>query len=354
MRIIKILIIFLVFGYFSFYGDPLKKTIIPLDINKTDPIFKTASDIRILGDYILLVENFKHRILKYKLGDKLAFKQQLGQRGLGPGDLNLPVRLSIAQAKVAVRDSLGYSIFDSTGKFQKRFRIFSNSSSFVFWDNKVYCVVQSPSLKHLIEVYSDTGKKLADIGKKYLSIEHLYKKTEKRNKPHLVDYYFYSNLILVDQKGVYYLDMKFAQVLKFDKTGKQIFHKDIASFFGKEGNAIKQKNTEISNDRLPINRGRIQQYKFFEDARLVGDNIYLFCYDDREYKKIIDTPRVKYNLNIRVLNKDTLKLVNQFVIPVDRKKERMYCFDVIEKNGKPVFYIATSNTEYDNFLAEYK
>jgi hypothetical protein len=335
-----------------------QKKIIQIDIRENDPVYKTASDIKVLDNKLYVLDNFGHHVIIYHIGNRLNFDKQFGRRGQGPGDFSLPAYMSVFDSTIAVKDGIGFSFFSKDGVFLKKFRTFSTTVAFAYHNNHIYCVVINPNKHHLIEVYEDTGKRIGNIGKKYLDLSKIFQnsKLKHRLRPYKVDAYFYSNRIAVDGNIVYYFDRKLGSVITFNPDGAPSKIKDISPYFGKAGKAIVEKNREFTVKWIPVLEGnRVLTYLLFESVRLVGNNIYIFGEADFFHKLMMNENRDRYVMRIRVLDKHSLELKKEYEIPVDRLKDgRIYSKDVVEIEGKPVFYFAMSNEEYEHYIAEYR
>jgi len=129
-------------------------------------IFKSGNLMYLYNKQMYFTDNYNHRILKYDLleNNKLKFSKIIGKKGQGPGDFNLPTKISIWNNTIAVRDEIGFSFFDTDGKYLDKFRFFLLHNDFTFTNNKIYYLNSNIDKKHLFEVYSREGRKLLIFG----------------------------------------------------------------------------------------------------------------------------------------------------------------------------------------------
>ena len=128
------------------------------------PVFKNISDMKIIEDQLLLVDNFGSKIFSFDLTSDAKVFKTIGRKGLGPGDLNLPTFIEINDNKIVVIDNIAFSIFDLKGKFLGKFRLFAPVISFTCLNSYIYCLEANPSKQHLISVYDYHGKKIHEFG----------------------------------------------------------------------------------------------------------------------------------------------------------------------------------------------
>jgi hypothetical protein len=201
----------------------------------------------------------------------------------------------------------------------------------------------------LIEVYSTEGKKLSCFGKKFLKIDY---DKNRRHGPYFVDRYFYSNIIVSDGFYIYFFNKLFGKVIKFDMEGNKVLEKDIYSFFGDVGRAIFEKNMDVLKKRIEVKKGRFKTFFIFNFVSLVDDNLYLFSRPDLHPDKIPGKSAQDKIIKITVLNKDNLKLLNNYIIKINSNMYQFYSQRVVKSKDKLVVYILISDDE-KNGIAEY-
>ena len=118
---------------------------------KQESFFKNIADMDIYKDLLFIVDNKDYRVLKFKINkDRFAYQTSIGRLGQGPGDLELPIRLSIWNDILAIHDQQGISFFDIAGNFRTKFRLFSGGISFLFLNERIYHVAANPTQSDLL------------------------------------------------------------------------------------------------------------------------------------------------------------------------------------------------------------
>lgn len=161
----------------------------------------------------------------YKLGPDSKCKLKVGTRGVGPGDLYMPVLMKVDNNKVIVRDQTAWSIFDLNGKFLSRFRTFNSIIAFDAHKDKIYMVENFNEAKgydknrKFFTVYSLDGKKLESFGEPpYVPNYSLYKKEPASS--------IYSDAhvgkIICTDNCIFFISERFGEIYKYDYKGKLI------------------------------------------------------------------------------------------------------------------------------------
>jgi hypothetical protein len=327
-----------------------------LSMRQLEPIdaghyFKMPSDIVAFEDTIYITDNFKHKLLVYDLSSDLHFSKVIGQPGQGPGDLNLPIELSIWENMIAVKDQIGFSFFTFDGQFISKFRSFGPWVSFVYLKDEIFNINIKPNSSHLISVYSMEGKKIAKIGNKYLAVNW---RVNNNLHQHLAEKILYAGKLLSDGEFVYYINMNFGNVIKFSVDGKVIKEGDISPNFGEMGKFIKTKNEERLKNGIKIINKSIPVYNIFKDAYIHKNKIYFFGHDIRTPER---TPEInKYrevnDSYITVIDSNSFKLLERYKIQLNRA-DRIFSGAVKGNAEKPVILLVMS-TEEGNVITELK
>jgi len=308
---------------------------------KKEAFFKNAADIELCRGYFLIVDNIDHRILEFLINnDKLEFQRSIGGQGQGPGDLQLPIRISTWNDTLAVQDQQGISFFDLEGNFKTRFRIFAGGISFLFSNNNIYYAAVNPTKFDLIEVHSMEGQRLYSFAEKRELVDFNYN-TVKGMSPTTVEMAIFNCEILSDGKYVYLLNRRFGTLTKFSTFGENVFETTITDLFGKnELSKVKE------NRRLFLEEGydflktkTVPQHYVFRDAKLLGNSIFLL-------KDQWDIMEKKQNalIEIKAIDKESLELRSTYQAPLGND-EQFFSFDVIIEKDRPIFYVLLDTEE---------
>jgi len=318
----------------------LKRTDMAFE-EKKEAFFKNAADIEVCRNYLLIVDNIDHRILEFSINnDGLEFRRSIGRQGQGPGDLQLPIRISTWSDTIAVQDQLGISFFDLEGYFKTRFRIFVGSTSFLFRNNNIYFTAVNPTKLDLIEVYSVEGKRLYSFAEKRELVDYTYN-TVQGMSPTTVEMTIFNCEIVSDERYIYLLNRRFGTLSKFTTIGEKVFETAITDLFGNNGQSKVKENRRIFFEKGYdfLKTRMIPQHYLFRDAKLVDDSIYLLIDQGNILEKKQDA-----QMKIMVVDKDSLKLKSAYQAPLGND-ERFLSFDVRNEKGHPVFYVLLDTEE---------
>ncbi len=351
MKKISLLVLGVLTASFLLSAPPgksyLKRTI--LSIDSEEGLFKYGADIAIIDNDLYMVENTRHRIIDYTIGDtSLTYKRSVGRKGNGPGDIYLPIGISVLKDVIAVKDEIGISFFDKSGKYLDKFRLFSYNISFVFVNDHVYYLTSNLSSPGLIECFDKKGKLEKTFLKKFVDIDMKHHKKAPQN---FIETLFYKGKLLSDGKYLYYFNSKFGKVFKFDLDGKSIFEKDITPLFGENGKLSVEKNTRAIDNGFEVVDGGYLSFPIFQDVRIYKGKIYIldFCPwaadDEKNTNKTTEQA-------IFVLNPNTLDLEKTYRIKLE-EEDRLHCFAIREKKGKISFYCPMHTVDGTD-IAEFK
>lgn len=346
----EIFLLLLALGIFTIWSFPedtitIRKYYLP---KEDDPFFKKGNDIEIIDNQILILENIRHHILIYTINnnDELEFKGFFATKGEGPGDILHPVEITIWEDKVAIIEHNGISFFSNKGKFLNKFRIFTGYISVVYAADKIYYANTNQNNQSLIDVYSTEGKKLFQFGENLIDIN--YDVHHKKVSRDFVNGVFYKGKLISDGKLIYYLNQIFGKIFVFDLKGKKIKEKSIVPFFDKK---FSQENLDKSKNLLEkgikpdkYNQLRVVISSFFKDVYLCNDQIYIL---NSRYESFTNT-----NIKIRVIDKNSLELVNTIIIKKTSDEDWISSIAVQEVSGEPVIF-AAMNTKEGSVLAKF-
>ena len=304
--------------------------------------FKNAAAMMAYNNYIFIVDNAYHRILEYELNnDQLKYIKSFGKHGQGPGDLELPTLLSVADDLLAIRDQFGISIFELNGKYINKFRLFSTSINILLFEHKIYILSINPTKSTYIEVYSLQGKLLSSFGDKIKDFSIDYA-SNKYMSPTTLEMIILDGILLADNKKLYYLNRRFGDFVTFDISGREIDHRNIVSFFGDEENAKYKENKRIFIDNkynMTNNKGGIPNYYIFRKAEVIHNDIY-FLSDQWSFQKMKLNPFVE----LHRLNKERLLRPDIYWSDIP-EKERFLHFVYIQDSSVTYFVLLTKGLD---------
>lgn len=300
------------------------------------PVFKNISDMKIIKDQLFLVDNLGSKIFSFDLTSDSNIFKTIGRKGLGPGDLNLPTFIDIKDNKIVVIDNIAFSTFDLKGKFLGKFRLFAPVISFTCLNSYIYCFEANPSKEYLISVYDNNGKKIQEFGEKFIKTKGY---PSNRFSPFFVERCLYDGKILTDNQYIYLVSKRFGKLFKYSTSGKVVGEADLSSFFGDSGEVILQKNKKIFVDRELLNSKKkgIPRIHLFEDAVLLGENLFLLSTPNRYSPK-------KNTLTITQINKNSFVKESSFEKVIDSDM-RVFSFAVQQKNNKIEFFLNFTNDD---------
>jgi len=340
--------IILILQFFFAYGGQieLKRKLIEID-EKDEGFFTAIADWDIYKDYLFLVDNPLHHVLRFKIKEnKVEFLGIIGRYGRNPGELELPISAVTWNDTIAIKDEFGISFFDINGKYKKRFRYFSPCISLLFINDNIYTARSNPLQSDLIEVHSMDGKELFSFGKKFIDLDYSFKMF---SSPYLYDYFVFDGLLISDGRYIYYISRRFGKLIKFTLSGETVLEKNITSFFGKDGRMKEQENTRLFLKKefgLEKMVG-VPQYYIFRDAKVNGRNIYLLNDANNFSKK----EKNSY-IEIICIDKNSFKVVSIYRSPL-LKEEYIDYLAVMDSQNGPVFWVVlTTNRGSEIFKLE--
>lgn len=344
-----ILVTFLaIFCFTHLYSEDilLSKKALKIVSNRTDesPYFKSSIGMKYHEGHLYYVANPYHKILKFKYSGDLIFKKSIGRKGQGPGDLFLPIGIKTYKGNLVVSDNNKISFFDASGKFIRNFNHFSVGTEFLVQDDKVFLLSPKPQKETLIKVYSLVGKMQGYAGKKFLSPD------SKARNIYLQEQILYKGILLNNGDNVDYISQLFGVLQKIDKSGEIVFTKDISGVFSELLLKRKERNEKMFlkgefkfSSRGPL---RIPTIPLFRAACVKGDYIYFLGPNltTKEYRE-------KKFVEIRAVNKTSLKLHKVYKFFLDHNEDSIKLFDIkdINTDGRAVF-LALVDTEAAGYV----
>jgi hypothetical protein len=321
------------------YGRPITKKLAKIDLRieeKEGALFRNAAEMALYDGHIFIVDNVDHRMLDFLVkNNELRFQRSIGRHGQGPGDLELPIRISIWNGTIAVQDQAGISFFNLAGNFENRFRFFSGGISLLYSNDLIYCATANPARPDLIDVYSKEGKRLLSFCPKTEVINFRYDSV-RGMRPVTVEMVIFNGLLLSDDNAVYYLNRRFGTITKFSLSGEKLASGTISPIFGKDGLAKEKENEKlfIKGDFDSFIKNRlIPDYYLFRSARIIGNSIFLLKDQWNFEEKKRDTV-----LEIMEIDKNKLELLSTYKGTLS-ETERYLSFDAMVVNAKPDFFV---------------
>ncbi len=302
------------------------------------PVFKTATNMLIYKGRIFVVDNFKHRVLVYT--KKGNFDRFIGRPGQGPGDLNLPVEISIYKDVIAVKDEIGFSFFQLNGKFLRKFRVFTPRVSFVWRKDKIFYANADVNSPYLIKVLSEKGRVLYTFGRKS-RILPVYSPRETI-KP--FESVVFSGKLLADRRYLFYVNYAFARLTKISFNGEILSQVNFYHIlFPEQKKWLRENKDRVISGKIRENQWILIRF-LFQDSYMDDGKIYVM-------EKPIKKDKMKI-VKIITVNSVELKVETIYKIELTGD-EQILAFAVCKENKKPEFYIAMRSEE-GNVIARYK
>lgn len=319
-----LILLFLLNSASSILGDQVKLAKTELIIeNIEETYFKSIADLEVYKDFLFIVDNSYDRVLQFLIKNKkLEFIKAYGRSGQGPGDIELPLEISIWNDTLAIKDQLGVSFFNLDGSYLNRFRLFSKRISFLFWNNRIYHAYANPQKTDLIEVFSTEGERLFTFGEKksFFNINYSFK---KGMSPVLTESIILDCILLSDEEFVYCLNRRFGIVTIFTLSGERISATNIISQFGKNEESKANENSKLFLEKefdLIAAKRSVPEIYIFRDAKIVDNYIYILV----DSHNILEKKLNSY-VEIKKIDKKNLKVVSTYQAPMP-KDERLFMF----------------------------
>lgn len=343
--ILVIMLIYLVkLEAFAQVGLLIKKDAYPKKSGDHD--FKPLIDFQIEDSYLYAVENLSHKILIFSIFNGLNYVKFIGIPGRGNGEINLPTAISICDGKIAIKDDNAFSFFSLEGKFINEFKTYSSKRQFTFTQGKIFWFNSNPEDGHLIEVYSQEGKRLFVFGEKFISLNF---SNFKGLGAFSVEKFAYDGKLLSDNEHVYYINKSLGNLIKFKLDGSKVLEANIGKIFENLGEKATEMNKLWMEKGIDIEKekGIFRYYPIFVDAYLFENEIYL-----------ADTGRIPGEttgnevVNFVALDKNTLKPNRKYELRKE-KNDNVICF-AVAKEKKALAFIVCMRTDDRSSVIEYR
>lgn len=296
---------------------------------------QSVTDMAELNNHLYVIESMAHKILAFSLEDGISLVREFGKQNQGTNDFNQPSRISICENEILIKDENGYTYLNENGDILGRLALpsydFGSICAYAYY--MVLMVNFQMNEKHLIDVYSKDGRKISQIGEKFITYD-----TSKYEgfSPIRIGSTVYEGSLLIEEEFVYYLNFKLGYLLKYRVDGTKISETNFNEFFGLHGKKVYDFNKMTFLDagvKLSHANRRIPAYTIIEDAYIQSGVLYLL---ESEFVPG-DSPR-KEKLKIVALNASTLDLLKEYELTKDAN-QRATCFSVIHSQNNPRFYI---------------
>jgi hypothetical protein len=319
---------------------------------KEEGYYRSIPFIALNRDLFFITDNFSHRVLEYRFeGNKLEFLRAIGRPGQGPGDLMLPMDISIAADILAVRDESGISFFDLNGVFKNKFQLLSRAETMLFTGKEIYTTTYHAAKPDLIQVYSREGEILKSFQKKK-SLYPIRYDIHKGLSPDQLERIVFEGLLISDEQSIYFLSRRFGSVLRYDPDGNRTGNWGLSEMLGNNEKAKAEWNRKMFLEEgydLEKNKRMIPHNYLFEDAHIVGGRLYLLLenYDLLEKK-------VKSVIEFAEIDLRTKAVVCTFRADAQAKWESAAAFVFIGDEANPVFLVAVRRPGEDEKLCVFK
>lgn len=351
----KIFVFIILIGILS-GGGLLSRDVVDLSRRDLFPegengeIFKTGVDLKCHGEWIYVVDHFHHRVLRYQLDKTLKFVDTIGTKGLGPGDLLFPLTISIWNNTLVINDRRGFSFFTLSGEYIKKYKDTSSYFSSTFCENKIFTLSTDGESSHFIQNATTDGKVIGLFGRKLFPLNY---GIVKRLNASQVETYIYRGFLLADSKYIYYINIRFGNIIKYTLSGKEIARGNISGFFGENGQKKVQKNAQMFLEEGfdPLDKKtqkiRIRALYLFSKAAISDKCIYLLS-DSYNY---VDNKNESF-IEIISIDKHTFSLNKKYRTKETEEPEKIYSFDVKTKGKSGKSFIVAMSSLEGNVITE--
>jgi len=315
-------------------------------MNDSDYYFRAIIDLEIVKDNLYAVENFGHIVLSFSVNKGMRLVEKIGRQGQGPGDFNLPTLLSIGSGVLVVKDSIGFSFFTPKGQFLRKFRAYSSTRGFIYFNHKIFWISPNPEEEYLIEIYSQEGQKLGHFGQKFFTLDF---SAFKGMGPHMVEKFVYDGNLLTDGKFIYYLSPTFGILKKYNLEGKECGEADLVVFFGERGKEVFKNNHSLWIENgidLKATNYQVPTFGIFDDVYLAGTKIYLI-----EGNRALEKSPKEHNNCIKEIDINSLELTNEYSFKRE-EGDKMLSLAVLDSPEGLKFYISMRTSD-DYLIREY-
>jgi len=310
---------------------------------KDIPFIAYGNDMVADGNYLYILENLKSTVYKCGFNQEVQLVNTFASRGEGPGEIYLPMELSLWAGQLTIKDERGFSFFGKDGSFLHRFMVFTPRISFVSHDERVYYATANKNSSNLIDVYEQSGKKVNSFFSKFLEIHP----AESFKAANTLEMYFYGGKLLADGEFIYYLNTTFGRFEKFNLDGESLVRKDAADDFGPSGRYVASKNQDYLDNPFSIEGKNFDIYEMFQDACIFENSIYTLSQPYRAVEGEV-SPLKNY---VFVFDTNDLKLQKRWVIDL-MDGDEIHSFVVGKRGDKLVIY-AIIETNVDVQLFEF-
>ena len=353
-RLVWSFIFLILFGYATQIGaQTIKLDRIEVAIDfKEEGYYRSIPFIALYKGLFFITDNFAHRVLEYRLrGNKLEFLRAIGRPGQGPGDLMRPMDISVSGNVLAVKDNAGISFFGQDGSYKNRFPLLSWAGTMIFEGDEVYTTVCDPAKPNLIQVYAQTG----EPRRSFLDKKALYSINYdiiNGPTPVQVQRHIFEGFLRVNGRSVYFISMRFGNLLRFDRDGKATGSWDLSRILGKNEKTKARENQRIFFEEgfdLKKTQGFIPGHYLFEDAQVVDDRLYLILNNWDVLEK-----KAKPVIEFVEIDMGAWAVINTFVADAQAKWEFASKFIFIGDKENAIFLSAVRSRNEDEKICIFR
>jgi len=316
----------------------LVKNELSIDFNDVG-FYKSISGLYCYKDMLFIIDFKGGKVLKFNYKNQLSFEKIIGNKGLGPGDIQKPISISIDRDIIAIKDQGSVSFFNIDGSYISKFRIFSSYMSMWLLNKRLYNLVSNPKSSHLFEVFCLDGNRIMTFGEEYLEIAYEIKK----GLPFpLLKRELYDGDIFLDQNYIYYINKNFGILRKYNHSGDLILEESLIDLFGKNAsNKVRHNKKEFLEKEYVLSKQnpKIGIKNIYLKARFVNDKFY-FLLD--QHNSLENRPI--FQIKILCIEKNNLKLQSVYNYDL-QDKEWLSCFAVKMMDEIPIFILDIKTQE---------
>ncbi|MCJ7580990.1 MAG: 6-bladed beta-propeller [Candidatus Aminicenantes bacterium] len=295
---------------------------------ESEIFFATIPSISIdSSGLIYALDNREHSVTIFDLTGK--FINKFGNSGQGPGDLTSPIFIESDDEQIYIADINALSIFNHSGEYLNKFRIYSTIAMNV--NNGIIFLAQVGS-DNLISSYDQEGNRISSFGTKYEVDYDLYKAWSTS----LTDRAINSGKILFSDENIYFVSTLFADVFKYNEDGLLLSKEKLVP-----ENLVSEIEKIFFNIGLKYKEEGKTAYGFFHDITYHQGNFYGMTM--RSF--VPESPG-----DILKINEKDKSIVEAYNFPSSENKNNdiFQNICIFIKNNQPIFIVSKKDGESDN------
>lgn len=337
----------------SAFGESVKldRAVVEFDF-KNEGYYATIPFIAGQGDLFFITDNFKHRVLVFRLDKNiLEFLRAVGRPGQGPGDLMRPTDISVSADRLAVRDELGISFFGTDGLYKDRFPLLSRSAALLYLKPEVYVATCDSRSPDLIQVYSGSGEPVRSFLEKR-SLHPLRHDIHRGLSPDSVERIVFDGVLRAEGPSLYYLNRRFGDFVACGLAGKSAVKKDLAPLLSDDERAKVKENRRMFLDEgfdLVKNNRMVPSLYLFSDAQIMNGRLYLLIDGwDLSSRKMGST------IEFVEIDIASWRVLNVYFAEAAASRESAANFVLLEEDGEPVFLTRLRDPKDDDKMCLFR